>query len=289
MAQETARELLKDAHRVLELLPPEEGEALLARIGAYLGEPVHIGDTTTIKFSDYAGFFKPSSYDSETRETIYNDDVPEGLTFKDTHETYENDEGEAVPFMYREWMYPEAGEARYISEKDYTGGFVVTIHDRRYRVDLHINAGDSGDHDGAVTFVRTDDPGTALETWDHSEALTAYRQRELNSIERSKAELADPDTGDDWKEALEEDIQRNLAEIAKVDAGEVRLSHPFYVQVFGQPHFLQNEVFPTYGGRCAMALASIETGWGDSGNVNILFACDDDGIPCRVWIESSCH
>jgi hypothetical protein len=288
MAQETARELLKDAHRVLELLPPTEAEAILGRIGAYLGEPVHIGDTTTIKFSDYTGSFKSQSYDQETRETTYNDDVPEGLKFEDTKESFEH-EGKAREFTYREWTYPEAGDARYLSEKDYTGGFVTTIHGRRYRIDLHINAGDSGDHGGAATFVRTDDPETTFETWDHAEALKSYREREVKSLEGSKAELADPETDAEWLEYTREDIKNHEKQIAEIDAGEVKLRQPFYVQVFGQPNFLQNNVFPTYGGRCAMALASVETGWGDMGNVNILFACDDDGVPCRVWIESSCH
>lgn len=60
-------------------------------------------------------------------------------------------------------------------------------------------------------------------------------------------------------------------------------------QVFGQPSFIQNEVFPHHNGKCAYLLAVIESGWGDAGNENLFVALDEDGTPCGLYHEYSCY
>ena len=61
-----------------------------------------------------------------------------------------------------------------------------------------------------------------------------------------------------------------------------------YLTVFGQPRFIQNPVFPGLHGVCASNLFTLETGWGDAGNLNVLCALDEEGIPAKVWHEASC-
>ena len=61
-----------------------------------------------------------------------------------------------------------------------------------------------------------------------------------------------------------------------------------YLTFFGQPRFIQNPVFPGLDGVCASNLFTLETGWGDAGNLNVLCALDGEGIPAKVWHEASC-
>ena len=58
---------------------------------------------------------------------------------------------------------------------------------------------------------------------------------------------------------------------------------------FGQPRWVQGRYFPgdARGGACRH-LVTVENGWGDSGNVNILVGLDPDGIPEVGYIEASC-
>jgi len=61
-----------------------------------------------------------------------------------------------------------------------------------------------------------------------------------------------------------------------------------YLTFFGQPRFIQNPVFPDVNGVCASNLFTLETGWGDAGNLNVLCALDREGVPAKVWHEASC-
>lgn len=278
----TARELLEQVHAA----KGEPSESLLAEIGAYLGEPVHVGDTITIVPTQGSCWSSGTGWGDDR---VWNTDVPEGLEWVEHKSSYENKAGETVPFSYREYRWPEAGEARYLSGTDYKGAFVVEIHGRRYRVDLHVGMdGDAMFPDGVVTFTRTDSDLTEFQTWDHDEAVAKYRASRVAELEATRKELAAESDGK-WVKYLHEDIKRAEREIADCDRGEVRLRHPFHIQVFGQPRFIQNEMFPVHEGRSGMCLASIETGWGDAGNLNVMFACDADGVPARIWLEASCH
>jgi hypothetical protein len=283
----TARELLKLTHIALQRGGGDAGEldGLLGDIGAYLGEPVHLGDTITIKPSK-EGWWKEGSY-NEAREMVYSEDTPTGLEFTSHDETYDTDEGETREFSYRTYKFPEAGPVGYLKGTDYNGSFVVEISGLRFRIDLHMSQGDMGTADGVVTFTRTDDDLTVFDTWDHAAAVAARRVQLVEQLAANEAELvAAPDA--EFAEYARDDITRNKEDIAEIDKGDLRISHPFYIKVFGQPNFIQSEVFPTYEGRSGMCLASIENDWGDNGNINILFACDEDGLPCRIWTEASC-
>lgn len=61
-----------------------------------------------------------------------------------------------------------------------------------------------------------------------------------------------------------------------------------YLSMFGQPCFIQNPVWPEYQGRCAYHLLTIEDGWGDAGNINVMVALNDQDRPVRVFQEYSC-
>lgn len=288
---DTARDLLSEASRVLELLPPGESGDLLARIAGFLGEPIHVGNVITVKSGPVEESWNAGHYDRETHEFIPNPEVPDGLKVTAHDDTYEDRDGNEKPFTYHTYVWPEAGEARYLSSEDYDGGFVVTINGRRYRVSVHLDGGGweaGGSPGGAVvTFTRTEEAETEFQSWNHEEALAKYRENRVRALESSKAELAkEPES--EWAKYIRDDIDRCEKDIARCDSGDVRLNHPFYCQVFGQPNFIQNEMFPMHKGRMGALLCSIETGWGESGNVNILFACDDDGVPARVWFEASC-
>jgi len=260
----------------------------------YLGEPVHIGDAITIKLV--------AAYEDE----LPREDVPEGLQVTAHPQTFTGPDGEEHDSTYNTYVMPEGGPARYVNSKQWSelgGAFVVAINGRNYRVDVHIDHSEYGCEGGAVTFTRTEESETALPLWEHDVAVAEWRARYVEDLEEYRKTLAnaeeaynDPRQISDYHsketresiEWIQDDIQRAEQEIAACDTGDIQLRHPGYAQVFGQPHWLQAEVHPAHNGRCAMALVSMDTGWGDSGNVNILFACDDDGIPCRVWFESSC-
>lgn len=265
-----------------------EDAPLHAQIAAFLGEPVHVGDTITIKagYPRDEGGWSPGTYDGKTHEFAPNEDELAGMTVRHHESTIPGTDGKIKTYTYQTYTWPEAGPARYITSQDYDGGFVVVINDRRYRVDIHIQSDDGIPCDAVVTFTRTEADETGFQTWSHEDALAKYRAGKVKTLESRQAALEkDPDG--DWAEDHREDIARAEEDIKDVDTGDVRLRHPFYAQVLGQPCFMQGEFFPMHNGRVGSALVSIETGWGDSGNVNILFACDDDGVPCAAWFEAS--
>lgn len=63
------------------------------------------------------------------------------------------------------------------------------------------------------------------------------------------------------------------------------------VQVFGQPHWIQNPTYPVdpNNGNCCHHLVTYENEWGDLGNWNILVGVGDDGLPNVAYFEASCH
>jgi hypothetical protein len=253
-----------------------ESDPLHDKIGAFLGEPVHVGDTITVEMQP--------AWNHQWRGDA--NEPPEGLQVTEHRSSYEF-EGETRDITYRTYVFPEAGEARYLTSKDYNGSFVTEINGRRYQVTIYIEDGEMGCEGGAVTFTRTEDPVTEFSTWSHADAVAEYRASKVRCIENNQKEL-EKDPESEWAEYNREDIKDAQRDIDRIDAGDVSMRHPYYVQVFGQPRFVQGEVVPAHEGRCGMALASIETGWGDCGNVVILFACDENGVPCRAWFEASC-
>jgi hypothetical protein len=62
----------------------------------------------------------------------------------------------------------------------------------------------------------------------------------------------------------------------------------YYIKVFGQPVWVQGEHYIAYKGKPCSLLVSIEIGWGDCGNYNILVGCNDEGDPEVAYFEASC-
>ena len=61
------------------------------------------------------------------------------------------------------------------------------------------------------------------------------------------------------------------------------------VQVFGQPNWIQNPHFPAGpDGAPCRHLITMENGWGDSGNWNVLVHLGEDGLPSVAYFEASC-
>lgn len=62
-----------------------------------------------------------------------------------------------------------------------------------------------------------------------------------------------------------------------------------WYQFFGQPNWIQNKTYPSdlLGNPCHHFL-TVENGWGDCGNWNILLGFDKDGVPNIAYFEASC-
>ncbi len=60
-----------------------------------------------------------------------------------------------------------------------------------------------------------------------------------------------------------------------------------YYKFFGQPTWVQNESFPAHNGKPCYHLVTVENGWGDCGNWNILIGIEDDK-PVAAYFEASC-
>lgn len=59
------------------------------------------------------------------------------------------------------------------------------------------------------------------------------------------------------------------------------------LSLFGRPCFIQGALCPVFEGKPFYNLMTIENGWGDSGNINIMVALDD-GYPVAACLEASC-
>jgi len=203
---------------------------------------------------------------------------PEGLE-KVSQGSYEIRGKTYTDYTYR---FPELGPARLFDHIQ--GGVVIPISGQRYRMIVEIEDGYSSIPVGAtVTLIPTDEPETEF---------TPYDQRKLNEakvpeLEARIAEYEDMLKGgdDSW---LTSQITKWQGEIADILNGENVYSHNTYAQVFGQPVFIQGIMTPSFEGRSAFHLLTLETGWGDSGNLNIMVGLDSEGVPCRVWFEASC-
>jgi len=219
----------------------------------------------------------------------YSRDVtPEGLTFEDRKSVYMW-KGEKQEDTYQKTLYPELGDGRlYAYGVDVANGVVVPINGRTYRVFIAIDYdwNDSIPESATVTFFETENAETEHEVFDRA----AHRQKHIDRLREGigENEKAVTEFGADDMEYLKSVIAESYLEIEQLESGEDLYRHGAELKFFGQPEFIQNEMMPVYNGRLASHLATIETGWGDSGNVNILVSCDDDGVPVAVWFEASC-
>lgn len=68
----------------------------------------------------------------------------------------------------------------------------------------------------------------------------------------------------------------------------VRKAHSFYLQLFGQPNWVQMPMYPADSeGNPCFHLLTIENGWGDCGNFNIVVGMRDD-LPFEAYLIAAC-
>ena len=159
---------------------------------------------------------------------------------------------------------------------------VVPINGRKYTVTLRIDD-DGGMPTGAtVSFTPTDAPETPYRTWDAADALKS-RLAELRTEREEIHALLQRDP--EW---VTQSIERIDRDIRDLESGTWVLQPHAPLRFFGVPDFLQTGIFPAVDGVAAQCLAVLDTGWGDDGNINLLFSCDKDGVPNRVWFEANC-
>lgn len=199
------------------------------------------------------------------------------------------------------YFWPEAGDPRLYD--GWGDGIVVPICGRLWRVRL-LTSGETEEYPMAasrqVLFEQVD-PDTAeteYTAWDPVTAATL----QLNLAEKSVARRAeiirkasedgDVSEGAHMLRYALEDLpwaQQRVDRIRKDHAAGDILRPTQYLQIFGQPDFIQNECFPQDNGRPGMCLAVIYSDHGDCGNENLMFSVDAQGIPSAVWHEASSH
>lgn len=126
--------------------------------------------------------------------------------------------------------------------------FMVSIDGRRFWVHVGLQDWSSPEGDGTIDFYETLDP--------------------MPSAAQGVAHLRD----------------KAWAEGPVVYAGTGDRT----VRIGGQPDFLQNPVIPQKDGRAFRPLATLETEWGDAGNINLFVWLDANNIPAAACYEASC-
>lgn len=97
----------------------------------------------------------------------------------------------------------------------------------------------------------------------------------------------DPGSPDGKRLRLEETLDPETVPNRESPPRARRGGHSLHV--FGQPHWIQGESFPAGpDGRPCYNLITVENGWGDSGNWNVLVDLGDDGLPTVAYFEASC-
>lgn len=205
--------------------------------------------------------------------------VPEGVKVIDVPYEYEG-----TSYVGYRFELPEANRPRYFDCAAVKAGLVLPIGNRRYKIAISIDNDEHVPSSATVMFAETDEPETPSIAWDadeeHAKAI-AFCERELAEID----ELA---VAEGFDENMTAQSKRYTVERLQSLRNGERLHHRFYAQAFGQPTFIQGETCPEFNGRGTMNLITLETGWGDSGNINLLFGLDDEGRPAALYLEASC-
>ena len=197
---------------------------------------------------------------------------------------YTGQGGHMVPFTYETYTYPELGPVRLFDRQP--GAVVVTIRGRRCRVTFPEAEGrfdEGAPTPGAFTFQETDEVETPSMVWDAMADLADKVAAQEARVERGLAE------GSEWGA---EEVLREMSDLDQMKADLARGVYPYglpgELAMFGQPHFIQNPVFPSRNGKSALHLCTLFNDWGDCGNENYLVALDDDGYPVALYHEASC-
>lgn len=254
---------------------PEDSD-LARRVAEFLSSPVHVGDTLSFR-AEWPGRGDKDAYETRERTSRHR---------KFNFDTREYEEG-YNDHTWSEPVFPEYAPARSFDFAALSEGIVVEINGHRYRIHAVVQDDDCSPSAAHVTFTATDDPETPWTPFDEDAARQEMIERLRDEIAEYEEMLAETEDGNSDRSWMRNSVEENRCRIWNLEHGEDMWA-PGEVVVFGQPHFIQNPIYPTHEGRSAMHLMTLETGWGDSGNVNILFACDDNGVPCAAWMEASC-
>lgn len=135
------------------------------------------------------------------------------------------------------------------------------------------------------------------QSFDPEAALTDYFLPDLGTrIESNKDGAVVPIKGRKYK--VEILYRYDCAEVWEADGKLLRLTetdepltqhqHGIY-KFFGQPRWIQSRHYPAdlLGNPC-YHLLTVDNGWGDSGNWNILIGFDENDIPNVAYFEASC-
>lgn len=205
----------------------------------------------------------------------------EGLSV--THGTWTDEAGDGVTHEYDDVKHEaEYSPVRSYSFTDLRAGIVADINGLKYRIrvndmDEDDSWGDCGTPERAtVTFEPTDEPETPWTPWDEAKVRAEWIALTKQDIEHLRSA------------GHAENVEHYEKQVRDLESGESPVRPKGPVLLFGKPYFIQNPIFPALNGKAAQCLMVLETEWGDSGNINLLFACDEAGVPCRVWFEASC-
>lgn len=182
------------------------------------------------------------------------------------------------------YSFPELGPKRIPTGP---GPHVLTIGNRRFYLVIQ---GGLDEEDGpsasdyTLVFIETEDEESPYTVWDPAEHVAKYIAHCESEIEQFQ-EHADVPV---YAQLLQEETLRRDRMKMAWEAGVCTLQPTAELSYFGQPAFIQGEVFPCHEGKLAYPLMTLESGWGDCGNENFFVALDGDGYPCAVYYEASC-
>lgn len=207
----------------------------------------------------------------------------EGLSV--THQSYTDKDG--VTHLYDDVaLTSEYAPVRPYSFADLRAGIVADINGQKYRIRVCVNDMDEDDSWGdcgtperaVVTFepVHERTMETPWTPWDEAKVRAEWIALTKRDIEHLRSA------------GHAENVEHYEKQVRDLESGEYPVRPKGPVLLFGKPYFIQNPIFPALDGKAAQCLAVLETEWGDSGNINLLFACDEAGVPCNVWFEASC-
>jgi len=203
----------------------------------------------------------------------------EGLTVTPT--SFDTKEGEHHEFD-EVHLAAEFAPVRGFSFADLRKGIVATIGDQNFMVRIEVEDDGDGTPTGAtVCFIPTTMPETPFTPFDEAAAKAEFISNLRRDNEQMLADVEDAE----WNKEF---VERNNRTISEVESGKRKVQPPGEVLLFGKPQWIQNPIFPAFEGKAARCLAVLETGWGDSGNINLLFTQDANGLPNNVWFEASC-
>lgn len=217
-------------------------------------------------------------YDWDTR--VKDLDIPKGLQIREATSRYTYPDGKKTETFYHKFRFPEFGPAQAYDKMDIVVNFGGINYFLIAMVDYE---GDTHPKSASVIFSPTRKPLTQGREWDMEKAL-----QEAIEVTEGTIDLIKKISG--WKKDISLVNNVNDAELRLEDikAGFHNVVPQSDIVLFGQPEFVQTPIFPVYNGRSAGNLLTLNTGWGDSGNINIMMATTTKGKPKKAWFEANC-